>query len=96
MFNHLLPHGRSLRHILPHFASFYATFCLILPHFTVFQVAVYLPHVFGGTPDDIKYWPVFAACIAQGVANAGIGPLSYELAAEIAYPVGEEVRFSYC
>jgi hypothetical protein len=31
---------------------------------------------------------LIGACIAQGIINAGVGPLSYELAAEIAYPVG--------
>jgi MFS family permease len=58
-----------------------------------FLVAVYLPGVFGAA--HALYWPVFGACIAQGVFNAGIGPLSYELGAEIAYPVGEETSATF-
>ena len=58
-----------------------------------FLVAVYLPGVFG--VEHALYWPVFSACIAQGVFNAGIGPLSYELGAEIAYPVGEETSATF-
>lgn len=58
-----------------------------------FLVAVYLPDVFGAT--HVRYWPVFGACIAQGIFSAGIGPLSYELAAEIAYPVGEETSATF-
>ena len=36
-----------------------------------FLVAVYLPDVLGST--HVQYWPVFGACIAQGVFAAGIG-----------------------
>ena len=60
-----------------------------------FLVAVYLPQTFGGTELHVPYWPVFAACIAQGVFGAGVGPLAYELGAEIAYPVGEETSATF-
>eukprot|EP01051_Picozoa_sp_SAG22_P016437 SAG22_NODE_2322_length_2717_cov_5.829641_2_plen_156_part_00 len=60
-----------------------------------FVVAVYLPHIFGGNKLHVPYWPVFAACIAQGVTGAGIGPLAYELGAELAYPVGEETSATF-
>ena len=56
---------------------------------------VYLPRVFGGTPEHPNYWPVFGACIASGIIGAGTGPLSYELAAEISYPVGEETSATF-
>ena len=36
-----------------------------------FLVAVYLPTVLGSP--HVQYWPVFGACIAQGIFAAGIG-----------------------
>jgi FLVCR family MFS transporter len=60
-----------------------------------FLVAVYLPGFFGGSPQHVPYWPVFGSCIAQGIVAAGTGPLFYELAAEITYPVGEETSATF-
>eukprot|EP01052_Picozoa_sp_SAG31_P049313 SAG31_NODE_10738_length_1104_cov_0.870647_1_plen_170_part_00 len=61
----------------------------------VFMVAVYFPAAFGGSALHVPYLPVFISCIAQGIAGAGLGPLAYELGAELAYPVGEETSATF-
>ena len=60
-----------------------------------FMLAVFHPAFFGGTDENPKYWPVFMAVILCQIFASGTGPLTYELAAEISFPVGEETSATF-